>query len=357
MVFRRFRQRVWQRRINLIVLVMLVSIPVAYVTVALATGERAFDYGKMMYAADLYCYDNAAFSYTLRLETWYPAPYYTTFCWPHRHLEPLFYVVWMLAPIVLTLWLARGRALALTFAPLGDMVLLGQNTWMLLPLYLLGRDHKAGQRVPWWHGLVLAIGALKPHIALPVWLWLGWRWRGQWKPYLAWLAGMIALAIPAFLIRPTWLTEWLLNSSQGRGTEAAIGRGSVALIPDRPDLPMWIVYLFCALVAVAVYLLLKRRRGTLTFYDWTLLYVFASPVMNDYDLIVLLPFILGHRRRLAVTLTAGIAAWAFALMTGRWSMSVMITLALIVERWWRPGPRTVPEGSGEPVPAQVSAGA
>ncbi len=339
----RIRGREWRRWLNLILLVALVSIPLAYVSVALATGERAFDYGKMMYAANLYCYDNPAFSYTLRLETWYPATYYTTFCWPHRHIEPLFYVVWMLAPVGITLWLARGRALALTFAPLGDMVLLGQNTWMMIPLFTLGLNHREGQHVPWWHGLVLALGALKPHIAFPVWLWLGWRWRGQWKPYLAWGLGMIALAVPAFLLRPTWLIEWLLNSSQGRGTEAAIGRGSIALIPDRPGLPMPVVYLFCLLVAVLVYALLRWRRGRLEFYDWTLLFLFASPVMNDYDLIVLLPFLVGQRRRMAVALVAGIAAWAFAFATGRWSMSVMITLALIVERAWR---RDAPDRSG-----------
>ena len=305
MALRRLGGRAWMRRLNLILGGVLISIPVAYVIVALATGARAFDYGTTLYAADLFCYQPDAFGYTAALNTFYPAPFYTTFCWPHRYIEPLLYIVWLLAPVGLMLWLARGRALALTYPPLADTVLLGQNTWLLLPLFALGDAHERGQRVPWWHGLIAALGVLKPHIAFPVWIWLGWRWRGQWRVYAAWALGTLGLLLPGFLLRPGWLGEWLSNSIQGRGTLAAIGRASVALVPDRLGFSTVVIYLFCGVVALLVYGLLRWRRGKLDFYDWTLLFVFASPMLNAYDLIVLVPFLVRRRRRMWLALAPG----------------------------------------------------
>jgi len=71
------------------------------------------------------------------------------------------------------------------------------------------------------------------------------------------------------------------------------------------------------------------------FYDWVLVFALGNPLLNAYDLIFLLPCLLHDRRRIGVALTAGVVAWAFAFVAGRFSMSLLVTLVLLVERLWR----------------------
>ncbi len=335
------------RLVNLALVALLVGLVIAFVVISFAVEKPPYDYWLLMNGANLFCFDQAAFRYGLDLHIYYPAPFYTTFCLPYHYAEPLLRWVWMLAPVLLTLWLARGRAAALAYPPLGVLLLIGQSSWLIIPAYIIGaRDHM-DRRVPWWYGLVMALGVFKPHVALPVWACLAWRWwrRREWAALIAWATGVIVLMLPAFLLRPGWLLEWLPN---GRGFEP-VNLASVALIPVQlagmgfapgPE-ALAVVWGFCLLVGVAGYTLLRRRRGRLTLYDWALLFFFVSPVLNDYDLVVLLPFVAQRRRRLLLALTAGIVTWLFAMMSGavsahaRWSMSLLVTLALLALRLWR----------------------
>ena len=335
------------RLANAALAAFLVGLLIAFVLVSFAVEMPPYDYWLLMNGAALFCFDQGAFRYGLDLHAYYPAPFYTTFCLPYRYAEPLLRWVWMLAPVGLTLWLARGRAAALAYPPLGVLLLIGQSSWLMMPLYLVGAREGADRAVPWWHGLVMALGVFKPHVALPVWAWLAVRWwrRRAWGALGAWGLGAAALMLPSFLLRPGWPLEWLPN---GRGFEP-VNLASVALIPVQlgqvgfaPEPGALLgVWGFCLVVGVLVYGLLRWRRGRLALYDWALLFLFVSPVLNDYDLVVLLPFIAGKPRRLLLALTAGTLTWLFAMMSGivsphaRWSMSLLVTLVLLLERLWR----------------------
>jgi hypothetical protein len=330
--------RRWLRLVNILTITVLFSALVAYVIVSQQKGVPPYDYAYLMTGADLFCFDNAQFEYGW---PWvYPAPFYTTFCLPYHYAGSLLLWVWMLLPFALTLWLARGRAAVLVYPPLFVLLLLGQSTWLILPLYMLAAHQNDDRSVPLWYGLVFGLGVFKPHIAVLPALWLLYRWRYQWRVLLVGVLTAMLLVLPSFLIRPGWLLEWL---PKGRGF-APQSLATIASIPVKLGGWTWLddigpgvqalVWGFCLLVGVLVFFLLRWRRGQLALYDWVLLFAFVNPVMNDYDLIVLLPFIANRPRRLLVALTAGLMTWIMAMITGRWNMSIMVTLALLALRLW-----------------------
>ena len=334
------------RTINLILVALLGALVIAFVIMSFMVGSQPYDYYLLMRGADMFCFEPESFAFGRALHIHYPASFYSTFCLPYHFFEPVLRWVWMLAPILLLLWLARGRAAALVYPPLGVLLLIGQSSWLLLPPFMVGAFQRDDQVVPWWQGAVMALGVFKPHIAAPVWLWLAWDWwkRRQWSALMAWLVTVLIIVLPSFVIRPTWLLEWLPN---GRGFEpvnlASVAQvpvvlGQIAYAPGTGA--MLLTYGFCGLMGVLVYGLLRWRRGKLGLYDWVLLFFFVSPLVNDYDLLVLFPFIAQSRRRLLLALAAGLLSWVFAMLShattgARWSMSILVTLALLVLRLWR----------------------
>ena len=123
---------------------------------------------------------------------------------------------------------------------LGDHMLLGQSTWLLLPQYWLAERAARGDRATFWHGLLVAPGMFKPHVAALAWVWLAVRWRGQWRAYAGWLAGVLLLSVPAFVLQPDWPLAWLAVAFGGRAEDSTIGRASLYLVADRLALPMLI---------------------------------------------------------------------------------------------------------------------
>lgn len=336
------------RRLNILVAAILIGLLIAYVVISFAVQMPPYDYWLLMNGADYFCFQPERFAYGEDLHIYYPAPFYSTFCLPYRFAEPVLRWIWMLAPVLLALWLARGRAAVLAFPPLGVLLLLGQSSWLMLPGYIIGARDREDRPVPAWYGVWLALGVFKPHVIAPVWVWLAWRWwrRREWRALGVWAGSVVALVLPAFVLRPSWLVEWLPN---GRGFEP-VNLASLAMVPVQlggmgfaPGAQgLAIVFGFCALAALGLYAVLRWRRGTLGLYDWTLLFLLVSPFLNDYDLVVLLPFLAHRPRRLLLALTAGVVTWTFAVFSGavsphyRWSMSLLATLVLLVERLWHP---------------------
>ncbi|MBN2470546.1 MAG: hypothetical protein JXN59_07470 [Anaerolineae bacterium] len=332
------------RRINLVIAALLLALLIAYVLISFAVGMPPYDYWLLMNGADLFCFQPERFQYGEALNIYYPAPFYSTFCLPYRFAEPALRWAWMLIPPLLALWLARGRAAVLAYPPLGLLLLLGQSTWLALPAFIIGAREDDQRPVRAWTGVLLALGVFKPHVVAPVWAWLAWRWwrRGERRALLVWALAVLLLALPAFLLRPTWPVEWLANGrSAGRVNLANLAMiplklGAVEAAPGPGGSVL--VAVFCLLAGAGLYGLLRWRRQQVSLYDWVLVYCLASPFVYDYDLIVLLPFVAPHPRRLLLALTVGLVAWLFAMLSGavsphyRWSMSLLITLALFAER-------------------------
>jgi len=339
--------RGWLWWINVVLAVPLIGLLIAFVIMSFVVEKPPYDYALLMNGADYFCFRPESFRYGEDLHIYYPAPFYSTFCLPNRYAEPVMRWAWMLLPALLALWLARGRAAVLAYPPLGVLLLIGQSSGLILPAYLIAARELDRRPIRAWHGVPVAMGIFKPHLVIPAWIWLAWRWwrRGEWGALAMWALAVVAVVLPACILRPTWLVEWLPN---GRGFEP-VNLASLALVPVQLGQMgfapgpggLAIVFAFCLLAAGVIVLLLRWRRARLEFYYWVLVFFLVNPFLNDYDLIVLLPFIAPYPRRLLLAVTAGVVTWLFAMLSGtvspnyRWSMSLLVTLALLVERLWR----------------------
>ena len=338
--------------INTVFIVLGLSVVLGYWAVGeLIQGIPPYDYLHLMNSSQQFCYGQEAFEFG-----WphlYPATFYTTFCLAYQHVAPVLSFLWLMIPFFMVLWLAGRRAAVLVFPPFIILIILGQSTWLIVPIYaLIVLVVEQGKPLYWWHGFLLIGMVFKPHIAGLGVVWLlyrGYRHIGFWvTAVLTW----IAVFIPGFLMRPTWLLEWLPS---GRGFEP-VSLGSIAIVPvrilgldvsrvvgmDPGTTNQLIVWGFCGMMAVVLLSLLYWRRKTLTVYDWVLVFCFANPLLNDYDLVIILPFIALFPRRLLLSLVAGLVVLVYALMTGyiqgnlgQYNAVLLITTVLLFDRFYR----------------------
>ena len=334
------------RMLNGVLLAAGLALVAAYLFIAVVTEREPYDYALLMRSAIIFCEDQAHFAYGVTQysdgqpqRSFYPAPFYSAFCVPYRHAHDGLLMVWLLIPVIWVLALGQRRAALLAYPPL-FVLLLGQSTGWLIPLYFLAASKRAPR---WWHGVFLGAALFKPHIAILAVVILLWRWRKTPSALFVGAVTCLGLLIPAFLQFPGWLGVWLKN---GRGFEP-VNLASVARIPVRglnlqfvttPGM-LVLVWGFAIGVALFVAWLLWQRRGRLTVYDLVLIFCFTLPLINDYDLVILLPFLVQRPKRMLIALAAGLPAWLYAMMTtqptmplGFYNLSVLITLALIAER-------------------------
>jgi hypothetical protein len=229
------------------------------------------------------------------------------------------------------------------YPPLFVLLLLGQSSGWLLLLYVLVAHVQQKGQIRWWHGFLIVPAVFKPHIALPAVLYLLYQGRKQYR-FLFTAAFSLAVALlPAFLIMPNWLAAWLPN---GRGFEPN-SLASLARVPIRlfeihfaaSTAEQALVWGICGLSAAFFYVLLRWRRGTLAVYDWLLLFCLCLPLINDYDLVILLPFIARRPRLLLIASLAGIPVWLYVVFSGYalgnlglYNGSLLISWTLLIVR-------------------------
>lgn len=304
----------------------------AFLLISLMVQAPPYDYFLLMRGAVRFCYQPEAFAYGLAQNNYYPAPFYTAFCWPAANIEPILRTVFVMLPPLLALILARGRAAILSWPPLVSLVHIGQSSWLLLPMYMAARrsEDQRPLHPAWGVGLVTAL--FKPHIAVPAGLWLLWR---EWRNLRFWLVAILSggvLLLISFMLRPDWPSAWLANVRELEPTVV-----SLALIPIRLGFSNGVVLLICLGLGLLLLALIHRIRGSLRLYDWVLIYFAVSPFIIYYDLVLLLPFIGPKPRRLLLALCAGLPAWVYATMTGlRWDLSSLILVGLLAERLLSP---------------------
>lgn len=339
----------WFYALNMLLLIGAAAILLSYVVISVVVGPP-YDYQWLMAGSELFCYDNSAFSFGW---PWlYPGPFYSTFCGLTFHQPNLLLSIWIIAPFLMLIALSGFRAAALAFPPFFVLLLLGQSSWLLLPLFTVASRVEDDRPVPWWYALTLPAATFKPHIAFIAVIWLAYRWRRQTGVLLVGAISILIVLLPSSMLRPDWLFEWL---PRGRGYEAK-SLASIAIVPvnllglgaDRElglnpgPTNVAIIWIFSIIIAAITFWLLRWRRGRLEMYDWMLIFCLANPLMNDYDLVILLPFIANRPQRLLLALTAGIAAWVYAMLTGTadatggyYNGSLVITVALIAARLLR----------------------
>lgn len=88
-----------------------------------------------------------------------------------------------------------------------------QQLGLLVCFLLAACIYMVAERRLWLAGSLLALAMIKPHMALPVALWLVIWTSGDWRRrYQAVLSGLVTttvLMIVAQILQPTWIREWL----------------------------------------------------------------------------------------------------------------------------------------------------
>lgn len=342
----------WFLGLNMTIMIVGIALVLTYWGIGeFIRGLPPYDYLHLMNSSQQFCYSQSTFEFG-----WphlYPATFYTTFCGFYHYVPPLLSLLWLMIPVFMVLWLSGRRSAVLVYPPFVILIILGQSTWLIIPIYaLIVFVIERNKPLRWWQGILLAGMVFKPHLAVLGVAWLlyrGYKYRGFW---ITTVVTWILLTIPGMLMRPTWLIEWLPS---GRGFEP-ISLGSIAIIPvrllgldisrvvgmDPGPINQMIVWGFCGVTAIVLLILLRQRRGRLTVYDWMLVFCFANPLLNDYDLVILLPFIAGHPRRLWLALTCSLVIWVYVLMTGysesnlgQYNAVLLVTAVLLFERFYQ----------------------
>lgn len=334
-------------------LIALALIAWTAITLSALLAEREpFDYRILMDSAERYCYAPDSFQYgitrypvaedgreVLPQLSFYPATFYVAFCALAHHAPALNLLLWMLLPLVTAFMLSGGRAAILAYPPLFLLILLGQSTtWVMLMLVLIAH-YEQGGKVRAWHGIAVASFFFKPHLAALGLLYLLWRWRKSPATLAVALGMALALLIPAFAYLPSWVGEWLAQGRRGFeiGSMVSVAGWWVRMfnLPFAPSASVQLlVWGISAGVAVGLLGLAYWRRGKLEFYDWLLVLCLTLPLIHDYDLVILLPFIALRPRLLLVALVCGALAWLFAMFSRQpdglgmfsacWTMSFML---------------------------------
>lgn len=244
--------------------------------------------------------------------SYYPLPYVMIFAWFSTLPAPVSIFVWHLIPMLVILYISKGKLWPLLFGPVLDHFIGGQSVvFAMLGLYLYRQHHK-----DWRGGLGLALMLMKPNLALLPLVWAGFQWLRELKQQrrislqIPAFAGLTALIfLPAFLVMPDWVSEWMPTRRPiVLRSEAGIIPRSIIIFNGRPGegAEFWVPLIILSLLLLAAIWLVSRRR--LNFDTFMLFNFIANPYVHDYDLLQMLPLLdTDWKRKLAIV--AALPTW------------------------------------------------
>lgn len=245
--------------------------------------------------------------------------------------------IWLLGPVVAALFVTRYRPYTLLFAPVFSHFTGGQSSvFGLLGFfgYRLNLDPSS-----YLGGLFLALTCLKPQLAVVPVAYAAYRWftylvqnRRIPRQFVS-FAGLVALIyLPSFLLRPTWMGEWLSVPRPlfSRAISSAVPR-LLLYISSPGSAGYWLLWL---VLAVAVLGITWRLKGNSHSLDILLLASFViNPLVHDYDLIQILPTIWGPIMPLAAVALSLPGWWTITARYGTdaaWVTFIVIAPGLLI---------------------------
>lgn len=229
--------------------------------------------------------------------SYYPLPYVGIFALFNLMPRAVSMAVWLMAPVIIALVITGYRPHGLLFAPVFSHFAGGQSSVFGLLGFFGYRWNLDPSRYA--GGFFLALTCLKPQLGIVPVAYAAYRWLEHYRvnseiPRQAiaffGLSGLIYL--PAFLLRPTWLVEWLSVPRPlfDRAISSAIPR-LLLFVSSEDTVGYWIMWLVLSVAALVITWRLKGNSHALDVL--VLLSFIISPLMHDYDLIQVLPTIWG----------------------------------------------------------------
>jgi len=270
-------------------LVALLSIYGAYLVFILRQQQGAVDYetfmniGRRFLNGQMIWVENS----------YYPLPFVILFGVFAAMPKWLSIILWHAPLPIMALLITRWNPLSLLFAPVFAHFLGGQTA---LP-GMLGFWRYRGQATEvhsWQGGAWLALTLLKPQLAIAPVLWALWTWLGVWRrdhrltrQMWGFLGAALLLYLPAFVLIPNWVSQWLASPRQVN--ERALAALVPRLLLFVLDLPTTIAYPALGVITVGLFMLIWRANGRRMTLDVFFLFaLLVNPFIHDYDLILLL---------------------------------------------------------------------
>jgi len=304
------KKRALSKSLRLFLFNVLAFLPyLLYIGFVVANNRGPVDYETFMEIGSRIPLGKAVFAGN----SYYPVPFVYLFTLLYWLPRPVSLVIWLLTPVVAA-WLIVGKKpWVLFFGPLFANFLGGQSAlFAMLGLwsYLLNRDVKR-----WSGGIGLGIIALKPHLAVfPVlyaardWLVSIWHTRKIPKQALGFSGVVLIWYLIGVPIGWDWPVQWLSNlrPESFRPQAGIIPRTLVLLGMEPGSTYFWVGAILGIIVLVLGCWWVNQRRMPMEL--WMFIIACSFPLMHDYDLIQLIPFLVTPLRR-RWALIASIPLW------------------------------------------------
>ncbi len=263
--------------------------------------------------------------------SYYPLPYVAIFSVFSLLPRSISLALWLGLPVFVALFVVGFQPYVLLFAPVFSHFVGGQSSiFGLLGFwgYRNNLDPGSGRG-----GAFLALTLIKPQLGVIPLVYAVYRWtqfilqRGKLPKQLIYYAFTLAcLYVPAFIVRPNWVGEWLSvpRPMFSRALSGAIPR-LLTLVLKPNSLAYWITWFLLSLITLAVVWYFRAAGHPL---DLLLLWSFlANPLVHDYDLIQVIPTIEGIAMQF-VSILFSIPGW-WTILTSYANDAAWVTFTII----------------------------
>lgn len=315
---------------------LIIGFYAAYLAFIVANDQGAVDYETFMEIGERFLNGQKIWGEN----SYYPLPYVMIFAFFAALPRWLSIIGWHLPLVIVVLLILGWRSTGFLFAPTLGHFMGGQSS---LP-GLLGfwKYRESSEQVEDWRGGAwLAVTTFKPQIGLAPILWAVWTWWQVWRrektltPQMwGFLGGTGLIYLPAFLIIPSWVGQWLESPREVK--ERAIATPLPRLFFSVLNLPDGLGFVLLLGLSIPLFYLVWRLNGKeMSLEVFVLFTLLVNPLIHDYDLIFLLPLLKDFRMGIVAVLvslpTLVVIFFAYN-VDAAWGVAVLTPLGMLIAK-------------------------
>jgi hypothetical protein len=317
-----------QRSVSIFLLLIILSFYSLYFIFVINIGIGPIDYETFMQIG----HNLIEGKHIYGENSYYPMPYVGIFAIFSQLPFSLSFLFWVFIPVFCALVISGWSPLILLFAPLLGHFLGGQTAiFGMLGLWGYRKNHMSK-----WAGIWLSLLLLKPQLAIAPLGWITYKWVKQFisekkipDQLIIFLISTSIIFLPWFIHNPKWVLEWLANPRNlGSRAMAGIIPRTLMYLKLHPII-FWLLILI--ITASIIYVMYKKRQ--VNFDKIILLSFVIFPLLNDYDLIQLIP-LLDNQKKQVWAFMSSIPLWFtifFAYNNDHaWFTATLIAPALLI---------------------------
>jgi hypothetical protein len=276
----------------LLLLLLVLSLYILYLFFVIKIGTGPIDYETFMQIGARFVEGKKIYGEN----SYYPMPYVGIFAFFSQLPFSISFLAWVILPVISAVVISGWSPLILLFGPLFGHFVGGQSAiFGMLGIWGYRRNQKSK-----WAGIWLSLLLLKPQLAIAPLSWAVYKWLKQFisekkipGQFSVFFITSLFIFLPWFVQNPNWVSEWLANPRN-------LGlRGMAGIIPrtlmymNFHPIIFWL--LIFSLTFFFIYIMNKRQ---INFDKIILLSFVIFPLLNDYDMIQLIPLLDNHKRRI-----------------------------------------------------------